>query len=133
MKDAAYFLILILVLFIFGCAQKTAEQKAATSTEKQVQTAAQQNPVSAEVRIYDSGYRPQEVTISVGATVKWTNYGQKDHTVSGENFPMPSAQSPKNSGRLQPGESWEKTFNDQGYYGYIDIYDDSLKGKVIVQ
>ena len=137
MKPAAYFLILILVLFIFGCAQKTTtmqqQQAEVSRATKQTVQSVPQNPISAEVKIYDSGFKPQEVTIAAGGTVRWVNYGQKDHTVYGENFPMPSSQSPKNSGRLQPGEIWEKTFNEQGYYSYADIYDDTLTGKVIVQ
>jgi len=139
MSKIAFFAIFVLVVFLFGCSQQaTTTEKQTTAKQAPAQAsdvskpAAEQKATSVTVNIYDSGFRPAEVTISKGGTVKWVNMGQKDHTVYGATFPMPTSTSPKNSGRLQPGESWEKAFGTEGYFGYTDLYDDSMKGKVVV-
>jgi len=124
-------------LIVFGCAQQSSTKSVAQSAQpapaKATAQQASSSPNEATVNIYDSGFKPEEVTIFVGGKVTWTNMGSKDHTVSGPNFPMPTSTSPKTSGRLQPGESWTKEFDESGYYGYADVYNDNLKGKVIVK
>jgi plastocyanin len=137
MKKITLFLgILVLMVFIAGCGQQQAAITAKQEAAKQASQAAQQTSseeMSATVRIYDTGFRPEEVTIARGGTVTWTNYGSESHTINGATFPMPSSNSPKTSGRLQPGESWTKKFDETGYFGYTDMYDGNLKGKVVVK
>jgi len=135
-KKLLVIVLFLSVLMMFGCSQQkeiSFKNYGQLGQGTGTNNVAEQNPKEAIVNIYDNGFRPEEVTIAVGGTVKWINKGQKDHSVSGPLFPMPSSNSPKTSGRLQPGESWTKKFDEAGYYGYTDIYDDNLKGKVIVK
>ena len=135
MKIKMLLLVFVLSIFIFGCAQKEAAKTSVQSGAQPVQKASSQETAESfvTVNIYDGGFKPEEVTIPVGGTVKWVNLGSKDHTVSGPNFPMTASTSPKTSGRLQQGESWQKTFDREGYFSYTDMYDDNLKGKVVVK
>ena len=96
-----------------------------TEVEKKSQTA--------EVEIRSSGFKPEVVEISTGGCVEWVNKDSKDHAVQGVGFPMTASTDPKTSSRLQPGETWEKCFNIEGYFGYTDVYDSEFKGKVVVK
>ena len=140
MKITTLMGILILIVFLAGCSQaEQKETKAAstTSVQKTVQAEkaveSSQYPMSVTVNIYSSEFRPGEVTIAKGGTVKWINKDTTDHTVLGDTFPMPTSMSPQTSGRLQPGESWKKCFDIEGYFSYADMYDENFKGKVVVK
>ncbi len=137
MKKQFLFLIFILIVFIVGCGSQekptdSIDEGAGEMEEEGVEEAAKVTTL-AEVKIYDSGFRPEEVTISKGGTVKWINRGSEDHTVQSDTFPQEAGIDKKYSGRLAPGQSWEKTFNVEGFYNYYDLYNDELKGKVIVK
>ncbi len=139
MKPSALMGILILLVLAAGCAQNA--QTAQKNQPVQQSTAAQQTPAVAQsdlpmkvtVSIYSAEFRPKEVTIAKGGIVEWINKDTKDHAVSGDTFPMPTSASPKTSGRLQPGEGWEKKFDETGFFPYVDMYDNSFSGKVIVK
>lgn len=143
MRITMFFVALFLCAFLAGCSQEPPAESGTAANENNENRVSEQNEdretainekiMSAAVSIHDSGYRPKEVTIDAGGTVKWTNSGSRDHTVQGDAFPQKTSQDKKYSGRLTPGMSWEKTFDSPGYYNYYDIYDDSLKGKVIVR
>jgi len=127
---------LVLIFFISSCAEKTTQTADQTKAGQQAQKPASESLPEAKsysVEIRSSGFRPETIEISLGDSVTWTNYDSKDHTISGPTFPMPTSTSPKTSGRLQPGESWTKRFDSEGYFAYADMYDSNFKGKVVVK
>lgn len=131
--------ILVLSVFLIGCSKTETTSITSTGVSANQKTSAQTTapnaglPMEAEVKIYDSGFRPQEVTIAKGGKVRWINFASKDHTITGRTFPMPTSTSPQTSTRLATGQSWEKVFDEEGFFPYTDMYDDNLQGKVIVK
>lgn len=76
------------------------------------------------VRIQDSAYDPDSITISSGDTVEWTNLDPINHTVVGTDF---------SSGNITSQDSYEHTFNKTGTYNYYCSIEPSMKGVVIVK
>lgn len=75
-------------------------------TEMEEETA---EPVS--VAAVDSAFEPVEVTVPAGTTVVWTNEGQLAHTVTADDEQFAS-------GSLDPGATFELTFDTPGEYPY---------------
>ena len=75
------------------------------------------------VRIQNSSFYPDSITISSGDTVRWTNLDSTPHTVIGTDF---------SSGNISSEDSYEHTFTKAGTYYYCSI-DLSMKGVIIVK
>jgi len=80
-----------------------------------------------------NGFSPNTLTISVGQTVTWTNNGNNVHTTTSN----PGYVGAWDSGGLNKGQSFTKTFTQAGTYGYHSqtepVYTtDSSSGNVIV-
>lgn len=80
------------------------------------------------VRIVDFAFNPKTITVPVGTTVRWTNTGNAPHTVTSTNSPRAF-----DSGTLNPGDSFEFTFNTPGQFPYFCSIHPSMTGMVIVQ
>lgn len=65
-----------------------------------------------QVSARDDLFTPQEMRIDPGDRVLWRNNGSRVHTVTSENGSF-------NSGRLAPGETFNRTFKKEGYYFYF--------------
>ncbi len=63
------------------------------------------------VAIGDNSFTPKELSVPVGATVVWTNQGQRKHTVTGDDGWI-------NSGTLEAGATFKQTFDKPGTYAY---------------
>jgi plastocyanin len=65
------------------------------------------------IRIFDSypGYDKPALTIKKGDIVVWTNIGEVEHTVTGDNGEF-------NSGYLKPGENYSVKFDNLGTFTY---------------
>lgn len=83
---------------------------------------------SAEVKIDNFSFGPPTVTVSVGATVTWTNHDDIPHTVS-------SSDDPKvfKSKVLDTDEKFSFTFTKAGTYPYFCSIHPKMTAKVIVQ
>jgi plastocyanin len=79
---------------------------------------------TADVKIQNSAFNPNSITISSGDTVKWTNLDSGTHTVVGPGF---------SSGNISSGKSYEHKFTNAGTYNYSCSIDPSMKGVVIVK
>ncbi|MBI2612301.1 peptidoglycan-binding protein [Candidatus Kaiserbacteria bacterium] len=66
------------------------------------------------VTIGDSYFSPKNITINAGDTVVWTHVGGATHTVTADDGSF-------NSGSLQNGQSYSRTFNAVGTYPYYCI------------
>jgi plastocyanin len=64
-----------------------------------------------EVNIADSAFQPRELTIPANATVVWQHTGNFPHTVTADDGSF-------NSGTLQNGDTFRRTFNEPGLYPY---------------
>lgn len=88
--------------------------------------AAQPKPKVVEVTIEDTQFKPDEITIKVGQTVRWTNKDNRDHII------MAKDQSFK-SENLKHGEKFEHKFTEAGTVDYICVYRPRMLGQVKVE
>ncbi|MDQ3707558.1 MAG: PQQ-dependent sugar dehydrogenase [Chloroflexota bacterium] len=79
------------------------------------------------VDIRNFAYIPEEVTVEVGTTVRWTNFDLDYHTVTSLE---PSG--PLDSPAIQQHETWAYTFNAPGEYEYYCEPHPYMRGKVVV-
>ena len=56
-------------------------------------------------------FNPEEVRIQPGDTVVWNNQGTKTHTVTADDRSF-------NSGEVKAGETYSRTFDEEGFYFY---------------
>lgn len=89
-------------------------------------------PYTWTVDITDQGYRPQSITINLGDTITWLNIGTRVHSSTSDSCPGACVW---DSGPIQPGESYSRTFTDAyAIYGYHSDYDArNFQGYVTVQ
>jgi plastocyanin len=64
-----------------------------------------------QVAIGDNSFTPKELSVPVGATVVWTNTGQRKHTVTSDDGWI-------TSGTLEAGATFKQTFDKPGTYAY---------------
>jgi len=67
-----------------------------------------------EISTVDNNFKPQEITVTAGSTVTWTNDGRNDHNIivvdklGWDGQPTP----------LEPGTTYSNTFDKTGTYHY---------------
>jgi plastocyanin len=71
-----------------------------------------------------ANFSPRNVTIPAGSVVTWTNNDGSPHTATG--------QGGINSGNLNGGQSYSKTFNTPGTYAYVCSYHSDMSGTIRV-
>ena len=104
------------------------------------------SPVGKEaaVRMTNSlKYVPEDVTISAGQTVVWTNTSSTFHTVTNDpalakdrrHAQLPPEAQPFDSGNIAPGEVFQHTFEVPGTYVYFCIPHETMGmiGKITVE
>ena len=79
-----------------------------------------------EVHMKNTAFDPKEITIDKGATVKWINDDSVQHTVTAGDKSF-------DSGKLNSGQTYERTFNEPGTFDYACTIHPSMKGKVTVR
>ena len=60
----------------------------------------------------DNRFDPDQVRIDPGDTVVWSNQGSRAHTVNADDGTF-------KSGDMRPGDTFQKTFSEEGYYYYF--------------
>jgi plastocyanin len=83
------------------------------------------SPISV-VRIKDFKFVPDTVTIRPGQTVRFIQDDDTPHTVTASDRSY-------DSGNLDKGKSWTRTFAKEGTYQYFCAYHPYMKGSVIVK
>ncbi len=68
------------------------------------------------VSMRDNRFTPQEVRIDPGDTVIWVNEGARVHDIKSDE------QGEFRSGDMQPGDTYQHTFTEEGYYYYHCTY-----------
>jgi plastocyanin len=79
------------------------------------------------VRVADVGYRPKQVTVSQGDTVRWAFVGPSDHTVTDA-----TRMRLFDSGVMPAGSTFAFTFTAAGAYPYASALQPSMRGLVTV-
>ncbi len=98
-----------------------ATQPPATAQATQPPATAQ----AASVQIKDFEFTPNTLTIKVGSTVTWTN-GGSTHTVTADDGSF-------DSGQLQNGKSYSRTFDSAGTFTYHCSIHPFMKAQVTVE
>jgi plastocyanin len=80
----------------------------------------------ASVQIKDFEFAPSKVTIKVGGSVTWTNDGSSAHTVTADDGTF-------DSGQLQKGKTFSRTFDSTGTFSYHCSIHPSMKAQVVVE
>jgi len=103
---------------------------AAVHVRAQEQPGGQGSGPAVTVKMTDENtYDPKDVTIQAGRTIEWTNPSDVFHTVTADpekaNDPshvvLPEGVEPFDSGRIDPGETYRRTFDVPGSYKYFCI------------
>jgi len=81
--------------------------------------------VTVDVDIPGFAFDPEDITITVGDDVKWTNSHSITHTSTSDGAGW-------DSGDLTMGQSFTHTFNTAGVYPYHCTYHGSMTGTVTV-
>lgn len=82
--------------------------------------------VSGASTLTTTAYSPNPVTVSAGGTVTWRNNDNTAHTSTGNN-------SAWDSGIIQPGGSFSRTFPSAGSFTYLCTLHPGMVGTVTVQ
>jgi plastocyanin len=90
------------------------------------QTTAPSSAPAAVVHVKNFAYAPDNVTISAGQTVSFTQDDETAHTVT-------SADKTFDSGNLDQHATWSYTFAKPGTYTYLCTYHPFMKGTVTVK
>lgn len=80
------------------------------------------------VRIEDDRFRPANVSVSAGQTVRWVNADDSAHTVTS----TPSSDFRFRSGKIPSGEVFEQTFEEIGVFRFRGDVGPQMSGKVTV-
>lgn len=75
------------------------------------------------VSIVDNAFEPTTLEAGTGDTVTWTNDGGAAHTVTFDD---------EDSGNLEPGATYERTFEESGEYDYVCTIHAGMEGTVSV-
>jgi plastocyanin len=86
-----------------------------------------------EVTIDNETFTPQNITIAVGQTVRWTNQEEDDdHTVTAGPAEAPTPDE-FDSGIMQSGDTFEFTFDEAGTFDYHCEVHSEMSGTVTVE
>ena len=133
-KKIIIFLIILGVFFAAGCVDNGGSDEPAPSIPVEdvnnggaagageTGTGAGSEIVNVEIRNYK--FVPQNITVKVGQTVKWTNNDTVLHNVVGSGI---------ESDYLQKGERFTYTFEEEGTYQYKCTAHPWMEGEVIVE
>lgn len=81
---------------------------------------------TSEVTIVDFAFEPQELVVTAGTTVTWSNDDVTPHTVTADDGAF-------DSGRMDPGGTFSFTFDEPGTYSYICSFHPGMTGTVVVE
>jgi plastocyanin len=135
MKKLVALLIACLALTIAACGDDD-DNGGGTSdggtTTEQTDTAAapaEKGGGTAEVDIPAISFEPSNVTVKAGTTVTWTNSDDLPHTVTKTGGPGAEF----DSGDLEPGGTFEQTFDAKGKVDYVCQIHPGQEGTVTVE
>src|SRR5262249_20306132 len=122
---ARAFLVLAVVMTTFllsnGAGPATAEDKA-------------DEPKPKEIVMLDDEFKPKELTIELGDSVKWVNKGKNEHDATPDNKDEAKAAGFQATGDVLPNkESKPVKFTKEGEFKYHCSYHDDMKATIKVK
>ena len=106
----------------------------AGTTTEQTDTTAAEKPsggggATATVDMKDIQFVPKDITVKAGTTITWTNSDQVAHSVTKEDGPGAEF----DSGNVDPGGTFEQTFDEPGTVDYVCTIHPGQDGTVTVK
>ena len=77
------------------------------------------------VAIQDNAFQPPTISVQPGSTVRWTNNGSHNHTVTAQDNSW-------DSGDIAPGATYSATFQRPGTYAYYCRHHAGMQGTIVV-
>ena len=106
----------------------TSSSSSSSSSSSTSSTMAGETEVIEITAVQDFG----NTTVSVGTEVVWVNNDNMDHTSTSGTPPTPDGT--WNSGILDPGEDFSRTFNTEGSFDYFcTVHGNQMTGTIIVE
>lgn len=90
-------------------------------------------PKETIIKLTDSGFVPQSVTIKKNESIRFINTGNKTGTVNSDNHPTHTLFPELNLGEMKKGQYLVHTFTKTGTYTYHDHYNPGRIGKIVVE
>lgn len=121
--------LMVIGLGLAGCSGSTnTNEKSAATPEATVAPASEDLLTSgiAIIKMYNLSFVPDEITIPVGTTVRWTNEDTLQHTATADDGSFDSKE-------LSYGESYSVKFDKPGTYTYKCADHITMIGKIIVK
>lgn len=121
---------LLLLLLVFACKENNQEREKPVEAQP-VKTEKAEPEVKASTADVDTviikqmRFQPEEVRIRPGQKIVWVNKDIVAHDVTEDEDKWTSG-----TGNMEPGDVWEKTF-DESYDYHCSIHP-TMKGKIIV-
>jgi len=138
MKKLLVLLIACLALTLAACGDDDDDDggggSAATTPTEQTDTGAAEKPSGGgggteTVDTKDIQFVPKDVTVDAGTTITWTNSDSVPHTVTKEGGPGADF----DSGNVDPGATFEQTFDEAGTVDYVCTIHPGQAGTVTVK
>lgn len=125
MKRTILFCTILLIMAI-GLAACSASASTTPATTAPAATTVSQSTTAGglAVSMENFSFKPDTLTVTVGATVTWTNNDAAGHDVKSDTFQSPN---------MAKGQTFSFTFTKKGTYDYICGIHPNMKGKIIVQ
>jgi plastocyanin len=86
-------------------------------------------PSTGSITIKSMMFTPSQISVAKGGTVTWTNNDTVAHTVTDD---LSDVGGP-NSGEIQPGSTYNFTFNKTGSFQYHCTIHSSMRGTIVVK
>jgi plastocyanin len=114
------------VLFIFTLLAAVALISGCTDYLSPMESRPPGEVETTEVIMQNYRFLPQDIRVSVGDTVTWTNNDRVTHTVTADNGAF-------DSGEFGPGETFSYTYEQEGIFGYSCTIHPGMIGTVTVE
>ncbi len=119
--------VILTLIMLVGCSSSPYGSQPTTSRAPTDTTSpATAGPNQTAVNIANLAFSPATVTVAKGATITWTNNDTTTHTVTSDNGIW-------DSGNVDPGKTYSRTFNDVGTWPYHCKIHVTMKAQVVVQ
>lgn len=113
--------LVVTLMVAAGCGSK--KTTTPTTPKTTPSTSPPSGSTGSTVVIKNFTFEPSQLTVKAGTTVTWKNEDSTVHTVTGTGW---------DSGQVQPGAEFQKTFDTAGTYDYHCSIHPSMTGKVVV-
>jgi plastocyanin len=116
----------LLILGLAACNEEVAPAAAPPAPQPATQPTLSVSIVQGASVRTEAAFDPNPAEIEPGTTVTWTNNDTVDHTVTADD-------ESRDSGRLRPGQTFSRTFGEEGEFDYFCEIHPQMMGTVVVR